>query len=80
MKKFKSIWSRAAPVLRRGCRRGGQVLGTYLDDLLLIAGGGCLVRAALEQWGRPAAYAAAGVCLVVYALIVARSRRGGDRR
>lgn len=57
----------------------GEALGLYLDDLLLLAGGGCFVRAALDLGGRPAALATAGVCLTAYAVVVARSRGGGRR-
>ena len=59
--------------------RAVRVLGLYLDDLLLLAGGGCFVRAALDLGGRPAALATAGVCLTAYAVMVARSRGGGSR-
>ena len=37
------------------------------------------VRAAWEAWGRPAALAVAGTCLVAYALVIARARGGGGR-
>jgi len=60
-------------------KAAGRLLGLYLDDLLLLAGGGCFVGAAWEIGGRPAALAAAGVCLAVYAVVVARSRGGGGR-
>ena len=53
-------------------RRLGHGLALYLDDLLMLA-----VRAAWEAWGRPAALAVAGVCLVAYAVAVARARGGG---
>ena len=56
-----------------------NVLGLYLDDLLLLAGGVCFVQAALDLGGRPAALVTAGVCLTVYAVVVARSRGGGRR-
>ena len=59
--------------------RAVRALGLYLDDLLLLAGGGCFVRAALDLGGRPAALATAGVCLTAYAMVVARSRGGGRR-
>ena len=58
-------------------RRLGRGLALYLDDLLMLAGGGCFVRAAWEAWGRPAALAVAGVCMVAYAVAVARARGGG---
>lgn len=51
----------------------------YLDDLLLIGAGVCLVIAAYEQYGRPAGFAVAGVCLAAYAFIIARSRGGGRK-
>ena len=71
-------WGRAAPWLRRRCAALGRTLALYLDDLLLLGGGVCFVCAAYERMGRPAALAVAGVCLVAYALVIARSRRGGD--
>ena len=60
-------------------RRVGHGLALYLDDLLLLAGCGCFVRSAWEAWGRPAALAVAGTCLVAYALVIARARGGGGR-
>lgn len=63
----------------RMIRAAVSVLGLYLDDLLLLAGGVCFVQAALDLGGRPAALVTAGVCLTAYAFMVARSR-GGDRR
>lgn len=63
--------------LKKRLKQLGGNLALYLDDLLLLAGGGCFVRAAWEAWGRPAALAVAGVCLVAYALVIARSRGGG---
>ena len=74
-----SVWARARPVLANAGRRLVRMLGLYLDDLLLIAGGGCFVRAALHLAGRDWAVAVAGVCLVAYAWVVAKSRRGGGR-
>ncbi|OUN05507.1 hypothetical protein B5G43_12540 [Flavonifractor sp. An92] len=65
--------------MRNGLRRVGRALALYLDDLLLLAGGVCFVRAALDLGGRPAALAVAGVCLTAYAVLVARSRGGGGR-
>ena len=75
MDKKKNFW----PALLRVIRAVIGYLGLYLDDLLLIAGGGCFVQAAFDLGGRPAALVTAGVCLTVYAVLVARSR-GGDRR
>lgn len=50
---------------------------TYIDDLLMLASGFCFVAAAAERFGRPAALATAGVCLAVYAVVIARAKRGG---
>ena len=46
-------------------RKAANLLGLYLEDLLLLAGSGCFTAAA--------ALATAGACLTVYALVVARS-------
>lgn len=67
---------RKLPVIMKSIIR---YLGLYLDDLLLIGAGVCLVIAAREAFGRPAAFAAAGVCLAAYALVIARARGGGRR-
>ena len=63
--------------LKDKLKKFGRVLGLYLDDLLLVSGGCCFVLAALDTWGRPAALAVAGGCLVAYAVVVARARGGG---
>lgn len=65
--------------LKKQMKKLGETLTLYLDDLLLLAGCGCFVRAAWEAWGRPAALAVAGTCLVAYALVIARARGGGGR-
>ena len=70
-------WLRSRTV--RAIRAAVGTRGLYLDDLLLLAGGVCFVQAAFDLGGRPAALVTAGVCLTVYAVMVARSR-GGDRR
>lgn len=57
-----------------------KALGLYLDDLLMLAGGICFVRAAGQRWGETGALAVAGICLVAYALVIARSRQGGGGR
>ena len=75
MDEKKNFW----PVLAQVIRAVIGYLGLYLVDLLLIAGGGCFVQAAFDLGGRPAALATAGVCLTVYAVVVARSRGGGRR-
>lgn len=63
-------------MLRKTARSFAGYFALYLDDLLLMGAGACLVSAAYEQYGRAAGLAAAGVCLAAYALIVARSRGG----
>lgn len=68
------IWAQARKLLAHVI----QVLVLYLDDLLLIGGGCCFVRAAWEAFGRPAGLAVAGLCLCSFALVIARSRKGGD--
>ena len=73
MDEKKNFW----PVLAQVIRAAVGHLGLYLDDLLLIAAGVCLTAAAYEQYGKPAGFAAAGVCLAAYAFIIARSRGGG---
>ena len=73
MDEKKNFW----PVLARVIRAAIGYLGLYLDDLLLIAAGVWLTAAAYEQYGKPAGFAAAGVCLAAYAFIIARSRGGG---
>mgnify|MGYP001512243877 FL=1 len=63
----------------RGLRRVVRGLALYLDDMLLLAGGVCFVKAALDMGGRPAGLAVAGACLTAYAIVVAKSRGGGSR-
>lgn len=60
-------------------KAAGRRLALYLDDLLLLAGSACFVRAAWELGSRPAALLVAGGCLVAYAVVIARARRGGRR-
>lgn len=54
-------------------RKAANLLGLYLEDLLLLAGNGCFTAAAALAAGCADALATAGVCLTVYALVVARS-------
>ena len=65
--------------ISRGLRRVVRGLALYLDDMLLLAGGVCFVKAALDLGGRPAGLAVAGACLTAYAIVVAKSRGGGSR-
>ena len=60
-------------------KAAGRRLALDRDDLLLLAGGACFVRAAWELGGRPAALLVAGGCLVAYAVVIAKARRGGRR-
>ena len=56
-----------------GRSKAANLLGQYLEDLLLLAGSGCFTAAAALAAGCAAALATAGACLTVYALVVARS-------
>lgn len=64
MKRWKTMMARAV-----------RLLGLYLEDLLMTAGGICLVAAAAVRWGLAAGLAAAGVCLIVFSVLVAMSKR-----
>lgn len=57
-----------------------SLLALYLDDLLFVAAGVCFTAAAGLAFGRSAALAVAGVCLLAYGIVVARARNGGDDR
>lgn len=64
MKRWKSILNQAA-----------LLLGLYLEDFLLVAGGSCLTAAAALRWGAAAGLATAGIFLIVFSVLVARSGR-----
>lgn len=64
MKRWKTIFARAV-----------GLLGLYLEDLLLVFGGGCLTAAAGVRYGAAGGLTAAGVCLIVFSVLVARSGR-----
>lgn len=72
-----SAEKRAKRKLRRLERRVAilKTLGTYLDDLLLLGGGGCFIAGAALKWGAAEALGVAGMSLVAYAVIVARAGR-----
>lgn len=53
-------------------RRTMELLRLYLDDFLFISGGICLITAAALRWGEAAAFASAGVELIICSLLVAR--------
>lgn len=55
--------------------RAVGLLGLYLEDLLLVSGGGCLTAAAAVRYGAAGGLTAAGVCLIVCSVLVARSGR-----
>lgn len=59
-------------------RRFLLLLGLYLDDLLMVLAGICFTASASLAFGLAAALAVAGVFLLVYSIVVARSRREGD--
>lgn len=68
--KQKTIQSKASFVWR--------VLVMYLEDLLLLASGALFVAAAAIQLGLSAALATAGLWLAIYAVVIARAKRGGN--
>lgn len=49
----------------------------YLDDLLVISGGGCVIGAAWDGLGRAAGLAVAGLFLWTIALLIVRARKRG---
>ena len=77
--RLRRAWARARPKLATWLDRVGRILSGYFDDLLLVSAVACFTAAAGEAFGRPAALATAGAGLLVYSIIVARSRRGGGR-
>lgn len=52
-----------------------RLLGLYLDDLLFVSGGLCLIAAAALRWGIAAGLAAGGVGLIACAVLAARGGR-----
>lgn len=68
---------RASPVVAAAIRTVGRWLGMYLDDLLLLAASGCFVSAVNGLLGGEWAKVMAGVALLLYAVIVARAKKGG---
>lgn len=70
-----NFWTRARPLLLVIA----ELLGLYLDDLLLIAAGACFTSAAGRAFGASAALAVAGACCLGYGVVVARSKRGGGK-
>ena len=53
-----------------------KTMAIYLDDLLMLAGCVCFVSGAAIKWGAAEALGVCGVCLVTYAVIVARGGIG----
>ena len=76
MKQLREAWDRARPLVKSKARAVVSAVGVYLDDLLLLSAGACLVSAAGDLGGRPAALITAGVWCTVYAVVVARARGG----
>ena len=62
--------------LKKLSRLFRAMLALYLDDLLMLAGCACFVSGAAIKWGAAEALGVCGVCLTVYAVIVARGRIG----
>lgn len=76
---MKRRWITFLEWLRPAVRVLAAWLGLYLDDLCLVGAGFCFIRAADSLFGRDGALVTAGACLVLYAIVVAKSR-GGDGR
>lgn len=62
--------------LKKLSRLFRDMLALYLDDLLMLAGCACFVSGAAIKWGAAEALGVCGVCLTVYAVIVARGGIG----
>ena len=74
------ILRKTFPQLRERLKKLGRLframLALYLDDLLMLAGCACFVSGAAIKWGAAEALGVCGVCLTVYAVIVARGGIG----
>lgn len=71
-----SLWKQKNPERRAEIRRKAlALLGLYLDDLLMVCGGVCLIAAAAIRWGAAAGLATAGVCLLLLSVLAARAGR-----
>lgn len=70
--RFRAIWASVC----RGARTALGLVGKYLDDLLLVAAGICVVVAVAELLGRSWALLIAGIWFAIYAWIVARAKGG----
>ena len=55
--------------------RGRELVRLYLDDMLAVAGGGCLTAAAGLAFGAAAAMAVLGTALLAGAVTVAKGGR-----
>ncbi len=70
------LWRWSALKISQFAKKTAGAMGRYFEDLLMLTSGACFTAAAALAFGRPAAFAAAGACLGVYALCVARSKGG----
>ena len=76
---MKKRWTTLLERLKPSAKALSAWIGLYLDDLCLVGAGFCFIRAADSLFGRDGALVTAGACLVLYAVVVAKSR-GGDGR
>lgn len=76
---MKKRWTTLLDRLRPAARTLTAWIGLYLDDLCLVGAGFCFIRAADSFLGRDGALVTAGACLVLYAVVVAKSREGDGR-
>lgn len=51
-----------------------SILSLYIDDILMVLGGSCLIRSA-ALFNKIAGWAVAGLVLIAFGLIVARAMR-----
>lgn len=58
-----------------GLGRVAELLGLYLEDLLMASGCVCLTAASALRWGAAAGLATGGICLIGLSIVVARSGR-----
>ena len=76
MERMRKLLGRAAPI----CKLAARILGLYLDDLCLLGACVCTAAAVRGLAGGDWALLSVAGWLTVYALVIARSRRGGGGR